>query len=94
MAEKRHHVTLVDVLADVLSDHFGVGLESVEISVSELGGHLEADVKELTEVLVVGRVGLIVAKGTGVLLTAPAIDLFGSREFRVINVDNCSVWLA
>ena len=87
-------MAVVDVFADVFADDFGVGLEGVEVGVAELGGDFEADVEELAEVLVVGRVALVVAEGAGVLLAGPAVDFLGAGESGRIHIDDRGVGFA
>ena len=104
MLDAHHHLWKYDasqypwiegksVLADVFSYDFGVGLEGVKVCVPELGCHLEANVEKLAEMLVVGRVFLVVTEGAGILLAGPSIDLFRARKLCIINVDDSSVGL-
>ena len=84
-------MTFVDVLADVLPDYLRIGLESVEVGISKLGCHLKPNVEKLAEMLVVGRVFLVVTEGAGILLAGPSIDFFRARKLRIINVDDSSI---
>ena len=69
-----------EVAGDFGADDFAVGLEGIEVGVAELGGDLEADVKQLAEVLVVAGVALVVGEGGDVLLAGPADDFVSAWE--------------
>ncbi len=69
-----------EVRRHISGDALFVGLECLQVAVAHLRGDLEADVQELAEAGVVGRVALIVAQRGDELLAGPAVDGLGSGQ--------------
>ena len=63
-----------EIAGDVFCNDCLVRFQRIEVSVAKQGCDLEADVDELPEMQVVGRVALIVAEGTGELIAGPVGD--------------------
>ena len=66
-----------EVRCHVLRNHFLVRFESIQIAVAHLGRDLEADVQQLPEARVVGRVALVMTQSGGELRARPALDHLG-----------------
>ena len=60
LGEERLHVAIEEITGDAFRDDRFVGLESIEVAFTHLGGDFEADVKELADVGVVAWVALVV----------------------------------
>ena len=72
-------MSLPDVFGDVFSYDRFIGFEGVCITISHLCGDFEADVDELTEVLIVVGMALHVTQCVDIFVGVPALDFFGSR---------------
>ena len=78
-SEDLKNVTLPNVFGDVLSYDRFIFFERVCVTISHLCGDFEADMNELTKVLIVVRMTLHVAQSVDVFVGIPAVDFFGSR---------------
>ena len=86
--QQRFHVPLEQVFRDIFGDDGLVLLERVEIAVALFRGDFEADVQQLAEARIEGRVFLVVPQRVDELLGTPAVDDRCRRQFLFVNVND------
>src|SRR4051794_29984327 len=84
-------MTFVKVHGDVPGNGSFAFAQRVQVTVAQLGRHLVTNVKQLSQVRVVGGIFRLVPKRVGKLLRTPTLDRFDTRQLRPVNINHRSV---